>query len=559
MATGVLALFAAAPLQAETYYVAPTPTGNDGNDGSEGAPFASLDRAQEAATAGDTVLIRGGEYVFSGTGSDIGVLFDTSGEEGAPINYWAYPGERPIFDFFDLTPQARIRGFSVRASWLHFRGLELRGVQQTLVNENESWCIRVENGASNNIFELLDLHHNEGPGLFIQDGGNNLVLNVDSHHNYDPDRGGENSDGFGCHSNDAGNVFRGCRAWYNSDDGYDFINAPGACTLEYSWAFNNGYIPDTNNAVGNGSGIKAGGFGSPATNVPNPVPRHLIRFNVSFNNLATGFYSNHHPGGLDWFHNTAFNNPRNFDMLADEGAADHYLRNNLAAGSGTALAQATQDEIDDEFNSWSLPVDVSDADFLSTAADEATMPRQADGSLPNVSFLKLVEGSDLIDAGTDVGLYFVGDAPDLGAFEFGAMAPGAGGVGGAGGSGAGGAGVGGAGVGGGSGGTAGTSGLGGSAGSSSGAGGASTGTTAAGVGGAASGAVSAAVGSGAGGAGGGAVGSGGTGAGNGNGTEDAGCACRAAGARTSGFPSVFALLVAAAACRRRRARRAVSE
>lgn len=554
VAAAALALLVAGPLRAATYYVAPSPAGDDGNDGSETAPFASLQRAQMAAAPGDTVLIRGGEYVFSGTDSDIGVLFDKSGEEGAPINYFAYPGEEPIFDFFNLTPQARIRGFSVRASWLHFRGLELRGVQQILVDQNESWGIRVENGASNNIFEALDLHHNEGPGLFIQDGGNNLVVNVDSHHNYDPDRGGENADGFGCHSNDAGNVFRGCRAWYNSDDGFDFINAPGVCTVEYSWAFNNGYVPDTTTPAGNGSGIKSGGFGAPASNVPDPVPRHVARFNVSFNNAAVGFYANHHPGGLDWFHNTAFNNPRNFDLLADQGPADHYLRNNLAAGSGTAVAQATQAEIDDDSNSWTLPVDVSNADFASVAAEEALMPRQADGSLPDVSFLKLVEGSDLIDAGTDIGLYFVGDAPDLGAYEFGAMTTGGAGAGGAGG--AGGAAAGGSGAAGASGGAP-SAGAGGSAAVSGGSGGVAASATSTGVGGMMGGATSAATGSGASGAGGGAPGSGasgGAGAGSG-GMDNAGCACRAAGGRRSGSFASLALFVALARVRGRRSRR----
>ena len=32
-------------------------------------------------------------------------------------------------------------------------------------------------------------------------------------------------------------------------------------------------------------------------------------------------------------------------------------------------------------------------------------------------FMKLAEGSELIDAGIDVGLPFLGKAPDLGAFE----------------------------------------------------------------------------------------------------------------------------------------------
>ena len=47
-------------------------------------------------------------------------------------------------------------------------------------------------------------------------------------------------------------------------------------------------------------------------------------------------------------------------------------------------------------------------------------PRQADGSLPNVDFMKLAAGSQMIDKGTNVGLPYVGAAPDLGAYEYGA-------------------------------------------------------------------------------------------------------------------------------------------
>ena len=91
---------------------------------------------------------------------------------------------------------------------------------------------------------------------------------------------------------------------------------------------------------------------------------------------------------------------------------------------------------------------VSNADFASVADTSVLSPRQADGSLPNVDFLHLAAGSDLIDKGVSVGFPHVGAAPDLGAFEYGAPIPDGGGSG-AGGSaasaGAGGGGAGGAG------------------------------------------------------------------------------------------------------------------
>ncbi len=402
-----------------------SPTGNDAYPGTIDLPFASIARGQTAASAGDTVWLRGGEYKYSGTtGSQNAVLFNKSGTPTNPINYFAYPGETPAFDFFDYQPVQRIRGFSVQADWLHFRGLEIRGVQQVITNVNESWGIRVENRADNNVFEQLNLHHNEGPGLFIADGGGNLIINSDSHDNYDPDRGGENADGFGIHSNDAGNRIVGSRAWNNSDDGFDFINAPAAVSLVDSWSWRNGYIPGTSTAAGNGAGIKAGGFGLNSATFPAPaeVPRNLIEGNLSFNNRAQGFYANHHPGAIDWIGNTAFGNPKGFDLLNDvvpaNWPAEHYLRNNVSYGNNQDLANADQALIDDENNTWNLGP-VGPRDFLSLSPAGVDGPRQPDGSLPLISFLRLAAGSALIDAGAFVGSPFNGLAPDLGAFESG--------------------------------------------------------------------------------------------------------------------------------------------
>ncbi|MCA9242055.1 MAG: hypothetical protein KDA37_17715, partial [Planctomycetales bacterium] len=420
----------APPAWALEYYV--SPTGSDSNPGTLALPFASIARGQTAASAGDTVWLRGGvyEYVAGAGASANAVLFNKSGAPGARINYWAYPGETPVFDFNNYLPVERIRGFSVQADYLHFKGLELRGVQQVITNVNESWGIRVEgSGGDWNIFEQLNLHHNEGPGLFIINGGNNLVLNSDSHDNYDPDRGGENADGFGSHSDDDGNIFMGNRSWNNSDDGYDFINSPGRVQLIDSWAWHNGYVYGTNTAAGNGAGIKAGGFLLNSANFPPPedVPTNLVQGTLSFDNRVQGYYANHHPGGIEWINNTAFDNPRGFDLINDvdpqNWPADHYLRNNIAYANGQDLANANLSLIDDEFNTWNTGFSVSAADFVSLVPTGVDGPRQADGSLPVLEFLHLLQNSNLVDAGQDVGLPFSGTAPDLGAFEFLGLAP----------------------------------------------------------------------------------------------------------------------------------------
>ena len=416
--TVVAALLAWQPATAAEFYV--HPDGNDANPGTLAQPFATVTRAQEAVSPGDTVWLRGGKYVFSGTKLEIGVWLNKSGQEGKRINYWAYRDETPILDFHQLATPARIKGIRVTGDWLHLKGLEIRGVQQILTNTNESWGIRVE-GGSHNIFERLNLHHNEGPGLFIAEGGHNLVLNCDSHHNYDPDRRGENADGFGGHASMDGNVFRGCRAWFNSDDGYDLIHARGVQRIEHCWAWSNGFVPDTDQRAGNGGGFKMGGWLLNPARFPGHIPVHTITHSLAFNNRAEGFNANYQPGMLRFYNNTAFNNPRQFDVKVAPRLTKpvtHVLRNNIALGAAPPMSGHERNPPDDQHNSWNLEnVTVTADDFVSIVPEGVDGPRQPDGSLPDIAFMRPKPGSRWLDAGISVELPFKGSAPDLGAFE----------------------------------------------------------------------------------------------------------------------------------------------
>lgn len=409
-----------------------SPTGADDAAGTEAAPLASMAKAQQLAQPGDTVLFRAGTYAFSAgtatckSGSDTisGVVLNKSGSAGKPIRYFAYPGEKPVFDFDGIRDSCRIKGILVSADYVHLKGLELKGVRQNNDLNHESWGLW--NQGSHNVFELLDVHHIMGAGIFIQRGGDNLVLNCDSHHNLDEhtsNGAGESADGFGCHVDAAntGNVFRGCRAWWNADDGYDFINADAPCTVEHSWAWLNGYKPGTMESIGNGNGIKAGGYGADPANFPPQPAEHVVRFCLAFANKAAGFYANHHPSSLLFYNNTSYANHPDFNMLGMDDAGGSITvgkyRNNLAL-AGTLFSNRTA--ADEVSNSWTLAgLTPSDADFQSVATTGMDAPRQADGSLPVLPNFRLAEGSPLIDQGTDLGLPFAGKAPDLGAFEVG--------------------------------------------------------------------------------------------------------------------------------------------
>ncbi|TFW19523.1 right-handed parallel beta-helix repeat-containing protein [Duganella callida] len=403
-------LTAACSAQSADYFVAPD--GDDAGAGTLAAPWKSLARAQQAAQPGDTVYLRGGRYIYA-AGENVcasrtavvnGVTLDKSGSEDKPIRYWAYRDEMPVFDFSPMKDDCRVKGFNVTASWIHLKGIEVTGAPQQPQNRlnHESWGIWV-NG-SHNIFERLNLHHNMGPGLFIKDGAWNLVLNSDSHHNYDPytsNGAGQSADGFGAHikAGQPGNVFRGCRAWANSDDGFDLINAYSPVTIEYSWAWQQGYLPGTHTPLeaGNGNGIKAGGYGGKY--VPNGV-KHVVHHSVAFDNKAAGFYANHHPLAIDFFNNTAFANGADYNMLgiAADGAAVNLdnLRDNIAyKGKLTVHTEG----LEMAHNSWTLSSPPTDADFEDVSDAGWDAPRQADGSLPVLRSYHVRSGSPLAGMG----------------------------------------------------------------------------------------------------------------------------------------------------------------
>jgi MYXO-CTERM domain-containing protein len=558
-AVALMLLLAPAAAGAATYHVAPN--GSDNAAGTDATTaWASITRAQQTVRAGDTVMVHGGRYVFSGTSGTVGASFTRSGTAAAPINYFAVAGEAvPVFDLTNLTTSQRITGLDVNCSWVHIRGLEVMGVHQGIVG-SDSWGLRIQ--GSNNVIEGVNSHNNEAAGFFITSGANNLIVNCDSHDNYDPAEGGGNGDGFGCHSSGGGNVIRDCRAYDNSDDGYDFINAAGTCTVEGSFSARNGFIPHTTTTAGNGTGFKAGGYGSPPANVPANPPRHTVRNCVAFGNRANGIYANHHVGGIDFFNNLSYRNQTNYNMLADAGfPSAHTLRNNVAMSTGGTISNLTGGTA--MFNSWNLGVTASAADYVSTDEAQVIAPRNADYSLPAMTFMHLVAGSDLIDKGTDVGLPFVGVSPDLGPFEFGAVTTGMGGATGAGGATVGGAGgmVGGTGGRNGAAGAPGTAGRAGTGaggstvtggGGSTGSGGASGGGLGGGGGGPASTGGRPGGGGGLGGSPGGGT-AGQPGGGGDAGTANGGCACNTGGgAGGLAWAGLLALAVALSARRRRR-------
>ena len=417
------------------YYVAPN--GSDSNNGSIKHPVATVNRAQQLASSGDTVYIRGGVYTLKeeqiAQYHHIWVYVAKLDKDG--IRYLAYKNEKPVFNFENIKPEnRRVIAFFISGNNINVKGIEITGVQVTIKNHTQSECFEIQ--GSNNTLEQISMYDNMAIGVYIVRGSNNLILNCDAYRNWDSvsENGkGGNTDGFGCHApaGNKNNVFRGCRAWFNSDDGFDLINSAEPVLIDHCWAFYNGYTPDFKKRA-DGNGFKCGGYAStPLKYLPDPIPRNTIQFCLAVGNKQGGFYSNHHLNGSNWYNNTAYKNRVNYDMLnrksvkpveylEDTPGWDHVLSNNLGYGAtGAELVNINKSACTLKNNYFDLNLNITASEFLSLDEAFLTAPRQADGSLPETPFLKLNPSDNLIDAGIDIGLSFKGKSPDLGCFESG--------------------------------------------------------------------------------------------------------------------------------------------
>jgi pectate disaccharide-lyase len=266
------------------------PGGADTNPGTEEMPLASLAAAVGKASAGMTIWVAAGTYAMTDT-----VPLSIQGSEEKPIRIWAQStGERPVFDF-KAQPRgdSKARGLAITGDYWHLRGLDV-------INAGDN-CIHVS-GAFNKL-EWLVTHDCSDTGIQISANSseaddktraaNNLVVNCDSYSNYDAQNQGENADGFAAKLYiGPGNVFRGCRAWNNADDGWDLFASDDVVVIEDSWAIANGKIGAAqNNTNGDGNGFKLGGAAQAGDANMGGAPHEVSRC-YSIANRACGFVRN---------------------------------------------------------------------------------------------------------------------------------------------------------------------------------------------------------------------------------------------------------------------------
>ena len=416
-------LFAVCPAYCSTYFV--DPNGNDGSTtGDINHPYKTIGKAVGMVAAGGTIYLRGGVHYYTAKISTI----SKSGTAGNLITMQNYQNEAPILDFKGV-PAGSNRGINLSGSYWHLKGFTLR-----YAPDNGLYCT-----GSNNIFEQLIAYGNQDSGIDLYASGSstpsyNLVLNCDSHDNFDPCTYGGNADGFGAKSPTGpsssalgpGNVFYGCRSWGNSDDGFDLWWAGKAVQIENCWAWHNGYnvwgVP-ANKWAGNGEGFKLGqGPGA-----------HKIFHCLAYNNRLRGFSLNRSNGdtevngvtvdncigvmNMDQQSNGSYS-LNNFKFLTPTNppnVAVHILHNNISYVGYVSIGDTPY--IHNTYNSWNDGFSVSAADFAGLDANDLSAPRGPNGELPKVKYMHLVPMSALRNAGMDVNLPYYGNAPDLGAYE----------------------------------------------------------------------------------------------------------------------------------------------
>lgn len=398
-----------------TYYL--SPSGNDGTGtGAIGSPWKTLNQAWTAVAAGDTIYLRGGTHAYD----HMQYLQLRNGTAGNLIKIWGYPGETAVITrsgSYAVVPGVDQDLIYCEGNYLHWQDLEIANFAQ-LVGET-TWSAFRFGDSSNCIFRRINYHDNMASMSIRGASSNNLIEDCDFYRNSDP----YGSDGLGTDAWDGadglqinfcsgnGNIIRNCRAWWNCDDGFDVWENLGMVTIENCWSFYNGYKPGTFDTAGNGSGIKLGSTtGTDINTKYRTVTNCIVHKNRSF-----GIVENQLLGKSDIFNNTVSESGVYGFWFGSWNASVASITNNIsyndAANEIVGNAVTTT-------NSWQGALSLTSGDFQSLDDSQLDNARNSDGTLPTITFMKLAAGSDMIDAGTNVGLSYTGSAPDLGYAEY---------------------------------------------------------------------------------------------------------------------------------------------
>ncbi len=439
-------------VSAKTFYVATN--GRDSNPGSFSQPWLTWNKGMTSASAGDTVYFRGG--IYPATTLDGEGIWANGGTATLGVYYFAYPGETPILDGANITNPSLGVNFGIRA-WgvqnVHFKGLTIRNFHERFTDVITQGITAEDIG--NSTFENMVFHDIDGIGLGIYDYyGTITVKNCDAYNvcDYLAWWPGQNGVAFQCNNYahlygsrvyDSKIIYEGCRAWSFSDNGFA---GGGGGYIEYKncWAFDGGIL----NGEGCGFKLRASIRTDQETIIP--IQRKLISCigalngHYAFSDNNRGYtrqnsqyfncvaYHNGYkdcgpddigPMGWGWMNYNFFGDVNGPNWLTANSISYDNEQHSLNQDNGENYYFVAEDqavEWPESHNNWNNPpnIGLSNSDFVSLDWREMLRPRKADGSLPDIDFMKPVSTSKLIDAGSTItGLPYSGSAPDIGWFE----------------------------------------------------------------------------------------------------------------------------------------------
>lgn len=397
-------------------------------------PSDNLATAISQLRAGDELYLADGQYDLTSN-----LKINCSGSASAMITIAAAEGANPVLDF--RGEALGTNGVTVGGNYLHIRNLTIR-----YAGKKGIWL----EGARYCVLEHLDVYGCCDSGIQLRSGGHNTVVNCDSHHNFDYQNNGGNADGFADKQGDAcaGNVYIGCRAWNNSDDGWDSYErvTSGTPTVYINCiAYNNGPVSFNLSQHPRVLGVDAARFESAdlsqISNDGNPngfklggkgTVHHTELYRcLAVGHRSKGFDQNNNAGTMKIVNCTSYANKLNYGFGNDYAytldihnciGLDPAESNFKSHASGT---------VTQSHNSWLDGFAATDADFESLDVEGLLLaPRNADGTLAETLLLHLKPtATHLIDKGmVYVPTQFEGDAiasyvsyqgtaPDLGCYE----------------------------------------------------------------------------------------------------------------------------------------------
>ncbi len=289
-------------------------------DGTRENPF-DIFTALENAYPGQTLILMEGTYK---PGAALKIQRGMDGTADNMIRLIADPEAktRPVIDFEGLWS-----GLTHAGDYWYFRGFDVTGSSdmqkgfQVSGNYNVLDQIHTyENGNTG-----IQLSRLAGADLMEDWPSYNLILNCTSYRNFDS--GFEDADGFAAKLTvGPGNVFDGCIAYNNADDGWDLYakveTGPiGAVTIRNCISYENGFVPGEGSKTGNGNGFKMGGESLSG--------KHVIENSIAFNNLMKGIDSNSCPDNIVKNCISFNNGSHNVALYTNNAANTAYVANGV--------------------------------------------------------------------------------------------------------------------------------------------------------------------------------------------------------------------------------------